>query len=90
MIKRKRKKSFKSFDALNSNEERKEQPKKRTSIGDDSNKRITEWLIRKESKKLDNDKINAKDGDKKDKKDEDFMNVDMESLKINNPFIKKS
>ena len=27
---------------------------------------------------------------KKDTKDEDNMKVDMESLKINNPFIKKS
>ena len=91
MIKRKRKKSFKSFDPLNSNEERKkEQPKKRSKIGNESSKRITEWLILKESKKLDSEKRNENNGDKKEIKDEDSMNVDMELLKINNPFIKKS
>ena len=90
MIKRKRKKSFKSFDPLNNDEERKELPKKRSKIIDESNQKITEWLIPKESKKGEKEKRNMKDGEKKDSKDEDSMNVDMETLKIHNPFIKKN
>ena len=47
-------------------------------------------MIPKEyKKKLDNEKRNAKDGDKKDTRDENSMNFDMELLKISNPFIKK-
>ena len=64
MIKMKRKKSFKSFDPLKNNEERKEQ-QKITKIGYERNKRITKWLIPKESKKLDKEKRNAKDRNKK-------------------------
>ena len=43
----------------------------------------------KTPKKNKKEKKERKENNKKDYKDEDSMNIDMESLKINNPFIKK-
>ena len=87
-IKRKRKRSIKSFDPLCKEEEKKEVKKKRSKLNDDNNQKITEWLLPKISKKDKKDKREKDDRKEKETNNED-MNIDLDSQRINNPFIKK-
>ena len=88
-IKRKRKRSIKSFDPLCKEEEKKEVKKKRSKLNDDNNQKITEWLLPKISKKDKKDKKEKDDRKEKETNNED-MNIDLDSQRINNPFIKSS
>ena len=85
-IKRKRKKSFKSFDPLKNEEEKKDHNLKRSKINEENNKKITNWLLPKTPKKNKKEKKERKENNEKDYKDEDSMNIDMKSLKINTVF----
>ena len=88
-IKRKRKKSIASFDPFNNEEEKKEHKGKRAKFDDESNQKITDWLITKRSKKEKKDKRDKKERKEAESQNNDNMNIDMESLRLNNPFIKK-
>ena len=87
-IKRKRKKSIKSFDPFCNEEEKKEEKHKRSKIKYENNKKITEWLLPKSSKKDKKDKKEIDERKEKETNNEN-MNIDLDSLRINNPFVKK-
>ena len=88
-IKRKRKKSIALFDPFNNEEEKKEHRGKRAKIDDDSNQKITDWLITKRSKKEKKDKWDKNQRKEVESQKDDNMNIDIESLRLNNHFIKK-
>ena len=88
IIKRKRKKSFKSFDPNTDKEETKEKLKRSKHNDNSSNKKITEWLIEKKPKRKEKDATNLVDNVQRIDTG-DSMNVDIESLKLNNPFVKR-
>ena len=85
-IKKKRKRSIASSDPFNVEEEKKEHRGKRAKVSDESNQKITDWLITKNSKKEKRDKNERKETESQK---DDNMNIDMESLRLNNPFAKK-
>ena len=88
-IKRKRKRSIASFDPFNVEEEKKEHRGKRAKVSDESNQKITDWLITKSSKKEKKEKRDKNERKETESQKDDNMNIDMESLRLNNPFAKK-
>ena len=88
-IKRKRKKSIALFDPFNNEEEKKEHRGKRAKI-ENRNQKITNWLITKSSKKEKKDKRDKNERKEVESQKDDNMNIDMESLRLNNPFVKKT
>ena len=86
----KRKRSFKAFDPLEDKEEKKDQRQKRGKLMEEnSNNKITDWLIQKTPKKNKNDKKDKNDRNDDESKENESMKVDIEFAKINNPFVKK-
>ena len=88
IIKRKRKKSFKTFDSNIEKEETKDKSMRFKHNDDSSNQRITDWLIEKKPKRKDKDTDVSGDREQKNESG-DNMNIDIESSKINNPFTKR-
>ena len=82
-IKRKRKKSIREFNPLEGEEEKKEYKSKRMKQNDEGNKKNTEWLQPKFTKKK------RQERKKHESLEGEEINIDMDSLKINNPFCKK-
>ena len=68
---------------------RNEHKGKRTKFDDESNQKNTNWLITKSSKKEKKDKRDKNERKETESQNNDNMNIDMESLRLNNPFIKK-
>ena len=90
VIKGKRGRSFKAFDPLEDKEEKKDQRQKRGNfMEENSNNKITDWLIQKTPKKNKIDKKDKNDRNDDESKENDSMKVDIEFSKINNPFVKK-
>ena len=88
-IKRKRKRLIREFDPYDKEEEKKEPSSKRQKKNDEGNQRITEWLIKKTPKKNKKENKENQDRNEQENSETDAMNIDMDSLRINNPFIKK-
>ena len=55
---------------------------------ENSNNKITDWLIQKTPKKY-NDKKEKNDRNDDESKENDRMKVDIDFSKINNPFVEK-
>ena len=88
VVKRERKRSFKAFDPLEDKEEKKNQRQKRGKfMEDNSNNKITDWLIQKTPKKSKIDNKDQNDRNDDESKENDIMKVDIEFSKINNPFV---
>ena len=88
-IKRKRKKSIKGFDPFKDEEEKREFWSKRKKINEEGNQKITEWLQPKTLKKDKKERKDKQDRGQHESIENDEMNIDMDSLRLNNPFIKK-
>ena len=88
-IKRKRKKSIKEFDPFKDEEEKKEYWSKRKKINEEGNQKITEWLQPKTLKKDKKERKDKEDRGQHESIENDEINIDMNSLRLNNPFIKK-
>ena len=88
-IKRKRKKSIREYDPYKDEEEVKEYRSKRHKESDEGIQKITDWIKNKGSKKEKKDKNERNEKREDVTKEDDAMNIDMDSLRINNPFIKK-
>ena len=86
-IKRKRKKSFKVFDSSN-DEVKKDRTKGGKYKEDEANSKITIWLIPKKSKFKEIEAIQSKDSMQKSS-EKDNIDMDIETLRISNPFTKK-
>ena len=56
---------------------------------DNSNNKITDWLIQKTPKKSKIDNKDQNDRNDDESKENDIMKVYIEFSKINNPFVKK-
>ena len=89
VIKRKRKRSFKSFDPLEDKEESKEYRQKRGKFREENNVKITDWLIQKSPKKNKTDKIDKNERNDHESREDENMNIDMDKTKTTNPFAKK-
>ena len=88
-IKRKRKREIREFDPYNKEEEKKEPSSKRQKKNDEGNQKITEWLIKKTPNKNKKENKEKQDRNEQENSETDAMNIDMDSLRKNNPFIKK-
>ena len=88
-IKRKRKKSIREFNPLEGEEEKKEYKSKRMKQNDEGNQKITEWLQPKFTKKDKKEKKERQERNEHESFEGEEMNIDMDSLKLNNPFCKK-
>ena len=88
IIKKKRKKSFKTFDPNIEKEETKDRSKRFKHNDDSSNQRITDWLIEKKPKRKNKDTDVSGDREQRNESG-DNMNIDIDSSKINNPFTKR-
>ena len=88
-IKGKRKKSIKGFDPFKDEEEKREFWSKRKKINEEGNQKITEWLQPKTLKKDKKERKDKQDRGQHESIENDEMNIDMDSLRLNNPFIKK-
>ena len=86
-IKRKRKKSFKVFEPSNE-EVKKDRTKRGKHKEDEANSKITNWLIPKKSKVKEKEATQSKDSKQKTS-EEDNIDMDIETLRISNPFTKK-
>ena len=87
-IKRKRKKQINEYDPLGIEEE-KEYKSKKQKQNEDRNKKITDWLQPKNKKNDKNEDKEKKDKIEQESNEREDMNIDLNLLRLNNPFIKK-
>ena len=83
-IKRKRKKSISEFDPYEGNDEKKEYKSKIQKQSDEGNQKITEWLMPKDIIKDKKNKKERQDRSGQEDNEADAMNIDMETLRLNN------
>ena len=61
----------------------------RGKFREESNVKITDWLIQKSPKKNKTDKIDKNERNDHESREDENMNIDMDKAKTTNPFAKK-